>query len=116
MLKHLLNSTCTIQEVEKTSDAYGSYYERWTDKYTDISCAWQPLSRVTRKSGGEETVYGKEQTTVTGTMYLSSFDFDISEENRVIIKNQCYDVIYVRDECGLAHHYAVDLEAIKPDI
>lgn len=116
MIEQMYNTEATIWERTKISDAYGGWSDVWDEKYVDIRCRWQPKQRITKKTGGEEGVYGKEAVVQTGRMYCSSKKYTITGDEQVEIDGQYYDIVYPRDVDKMGHHYEIDLEGIVPDI
>jgi len=93
----LLIHTCTIQERDAGSDAYGRPPNTWSDHLTGEPC------RLINGAGKEVTV-GAEVVIADYKLFLN--DVDITEQHRVVLDGVTYEILLVtrRSDWLGAHH------------
>lgn len=105
--RSLLNKTCLVRSRTSLSDTGYGFTSEWSDLYSDLRCALQPL-------GGEESVrlYGAEKVESTHVLYVEP-EYEIETEWQVVIDGETYDVQDDRDDAGRGHHRKVMLRIVK---
>jgi len=105
----LLINECTVLENTGTvADAYGGITPVWTDVagLTDIKCR-----HVSGK--GREVKVGAEVVIIYDELFLQ--DIDITEQNRVLIGTENYNILSVvfRQDAVGGHHKHCYLEIVR---
>lgn len=103
----LLINTCTVKRhVEIGTDSYGQPTYSWTDHLVDEPCRWSTPKNTEIKIGAE---------IVIANLQLFLGDVDITEQDRVIIDTDTYEVISsVKRQDGTdEHHIEAFLRRVK---
>jgi len=98
----LLINTCTVQRyTEGVADDYGTPTLTWADHLTDIACR---LSSAMMGRGGQEIKVGAELVLADHTIFLG--DVDVTEQDRIVIDSDTYEVLMVvdRQDGATSHH------------
>ena len=98
----LLINTCTVQRyAEGVADDYGTPTLTWADHLTDIACR---LSSGSAKTQGREIKVGAELVIADHTIFLG--DVDVTEQDRIVIDSDTYEVLMVvdRKDGATSHH------------
>ena len=103
--RSLLNSTVNIQRRTKITDGAGGFTPGWANIATNVPCRIQPMS------GGEQTLYRKENTEVTHKLFFET-DVTFAEEDRIVFGTKKFDIELVRDIDELSHHLEVEVREL----
>ena len=103
----LLNKTATLSSRTVTANEYGPT-ETWSDVYTSVPCAVQPIISREARRNEQVSIYGAEKTESTHTMFLPP-TYTITETWRATVDSKTYDIIFVPDAAGRGHHQEVKL-------
>ena len=96
-------TTCTIQRRTAGKDGVGGRTSTWSDLATNV-----PVF-VSHDKGRDGRVQGREGVTGTDLFFFLS-GTDITENDRVILDEQLYDVKFVTNPHKFNHHIEVDVE------
>ena len=94
----LLIDTCTVQRFsEGAPDSYGNPILTWADELTDIACRLESAK-------GRELKVGAEIVVADYKLFVGSVD--ITEQDRIVIGSNTYEILLVEDYSnGLASHH-----------
>jgi len=94
----LLINTCTVKRHAVTgTDAYGQPVYNWTDHLTDEPCRWSTPKNTEIKVGAEVVIVDKQ-------LFLG--DVDITEQDRVVLDGNTYEVVSsVKRQDGTGEHH-----------
>lgn len=94
----LLINTCTIKRHAITgTDAYGQPIYNWVDHLIDQSCRWSTPKNTEIKIGAEVVIVDRQ-------LFLE--DIDITEQDRVVMDGETFEVIAsVKRQDGISEHH-----------
>ena len=103
----LLISTCTIQRyTEGAADGYGKPERTWADHLADQACRLVPGS-------GREITIGAEVVIAEYKLFLGNID--VTEQDRVVIDGNTYQVLLVvpRQDGAGNHHKELIMRLVR---
>jgi len=97
----LLINTCTVKRHTVTgTDAYGQPVYNWADHLVDEPCRWS----IPKNKENREIKIGAEVVIVDLQLFLG--DVDITEQDRVVLDGETYEVISsVKRQDGTGEHH-----------
>ena len=107
----LLINTCTTQRFTAGApDDYGTPTLTWADHLTDIACR---LSSGSTSTTGREIKVGAEIVIADHTIFLG--DVDVTEQDRIVIDSDTYEVLMVvdRKDGATSHHKECYLRTVR---
>ena len=107
----LCNTTVDVLKVTTASDAYGTWTETESARYTAMPCRMQPLS------GQEIVMYSSQRVGVTHKLYAPPEYGEIAEDDVVSdAAGTRYGVVFVRDPDRMGHHMEVVVREVRPNV
>ena len=107
----LLINACTVQRFTAGApDDYGTPTLTWADHLTDIACR---LSSGSTSTTGREIKVGAEIVIADHTIFLG--DVDVTEQDRIVIDSDTYEVLMVvdRKDGATSHHKECYLRTVR---
>jgi SPP1 family predicted phage head-tail adaptor len=103
----LLNKTCTIKSRTVAQNATsGEQVETFAVKYSNVRC------RLDEAAGGEFRGSTRIVDKATHMLFIP-FNYSVVETDEVVIANNNYNVLLVRDAGGHGHHKELMLEWVR---
>ena len=110
-VRSLCNTTATVYQTTKTSDAIGGWTESRSARFTSMPCRIQAIS------GNEQMVYAAQRMVATHKLYAPGDYTGIDSEDEIVDAGSVrYRVKFIRDPDQLGHHVEVTMEQLKGDI